>query len=426
MDLSLEKLVVELAKNGLEGHQELVRGAIIRALKGHRMASDAPAMDETLREQLTRILVEAEAHGRLRGGAQPGAVARARHRERTGAVPRPSETPSADADSGSQTGDVREWQSDVAEDALMDARSSLPLLHADDGRDAREPRLTRETRSAIDALISEHTQRAALAAAGLEPTRSVLFVGAPGVGKTMSSRYLAKSLGLPLYTINLAGVVSSYLGRTGQNLQRALEFTRARSCVVLLDEFDALAKRRDDQSDVGELKRIVNVLLLELERWPSTSLLIAATNHPELLDRAIWRRFERVVSFPLPDTETRRTIIEELLAASSQTVVPDRVSRFVALTEEASGSELSRIVRGSIRDLVVKPAEDQRDLADFLDEHALGRLRRAALVNETARETLVRALRRIYAMSYRNIAEEAGMSHMAVKRLLERKTKAVS
>ena len=90
----------------------------------------------------------------------------------------------------------------------------------------------------------------------------------------MAARYLAGALDLPLITMDLAGAISSLLGKTGQNLRQALDFARERSCVLFLDEFDALAKRRDDDTDVGELKRIVNVLLLELERWPDSGLLV--------------------------------------------------------------------------------------------------------------------------------------------------------
>jgi SpoVK/Ycf46/Vps4 family AAA+-type ATPase len=109
--------------------------------------------------------------------------------------------------------------------------------------------------------------------------------------------------------------MSSFLGRTGTNIRVVLEYAKRAPCVLLLDEFDAIAKRRDDAAEVGELKRLVTVLLQEVDAWPADGLLIAATNHPELLDPAVWRRFERVVQFPPPSTSEVRIAIERLLGS---------------------------------------------------------------------------------------------------------------
>ena len=163
--------------------------------------------------------------------------------------------------------------------------------------------LSSELESQIFAVIQEYRNRAKLAEVGLRPTASMIFVGKPGVGKTLSARWLAYHLDLPLYILDLASVIGSYLGQTGANLKSALTFARENTCVLLLDEIDALAKRRTDESDIGEIKRIVTVMLQEIERWPSHSLLIAATNHPELVDPALWRRFDHVLHFDLPSAE---------------------------------------------------------------------------------------------------------------------------
>ena len=112
---------------------------------------------------------------------------------------------------------------------------------------------------------------------------------------------MAREVGLPLLTLDLSSVMSSFLGRTGANVRRVLDYARATPSVLLLDELDAVAKRRDDATEVGELKRLVTVLLQEIDSWPEGALLLAATNHPDLLDPAVWRRFELVVDFPVPD-----------------------------------------------------------------------------------------------------------------------------
>lgn len=138
---------------------------------------------------------------------------------------------------------------------------------------------------------------------GLLPSKSLLMDGPPGVGKTLAAKWLAQKMNLPLLTLDLASVMSSYLGKTGNNIRAVLDYARSFPCVLLLDEFDSIAKKRDDSSDVGELKRLVTVLLQAIDEWPSTSILVAATNHGELLDPAVWRRFDRVVSFDYPSQE---------------------------------------------------------------------------------------------------------------------------
>lgn len=165
--------------------------------------------------------------------------------------------------------------------------SQEPVLSATIKRDLQN--VLREWES-VDMLLQE----------GLAPARMLLFCGAPGVGKTLAAHWLAQELGLPLLTLNLATVMSSFLGKTGNNVRAVFDYAAQTPCVLLLDEFDAIAKRRDDDTDVGELKRLVNVLLQSLDDWPANALLIAATNHGDLLDPAVWRRFDHILNFEKP------------------------------------------------------------------------------------------------------------------------------
>jgi SpoVK/Ycf46/Vps4 family AAA+-type ATPase len=177
-----------------------------------------------------------------------------------------------------------------------------PLLEVEPIWDPAVLRLLRQ-------VIAERQCDEELRHQGLAPTRSIIFTGPPGVGKTLAARWIARELRRPLLTLDLSAVMSSYLGRTGANVRHVLDYAKSVESVLLLDELDSIAKRRDDNSDVGELKRLVTVLLQEIDDWPSTSLLLAATNHADLLDPAVWRRFEMRIEFPMPSEAAVRQAI---------------------------------------------------------------------------------------------------------------------
>ena len=177
-----------------------------------------------------------------------------------------------------------------------------PLPRVRDGSGGihrREPRrsinelyLDTAVRGACDELIEEQRRADVLRAHGLEPRHRMLLAGPPGNGKTSLAEALAYELALPLFTVRYEAVVTSYLGETAQRLRRLFDFVRTEPCVLFFDEFDALGKERGDIHETGEIKRVVTTLLLQLDDLPSYCVLVSATNHPELLDRATWRRFE--------------------------------------------------------------------------------------------------------------------------------------
>jgi ATP-dependent 26S proteasome regulatory subunit len=193
----------------------------------------------------------------------------------------------------------------------VDSDSGMELLVVESSPNiSADPILAPEVMEPIDRFIRERRHIRELRSAGVNPPTSLALMGAPGTGKTTLARWIAKSLDLPCMTLNLASVVTSYLGQTGQNIKKALDRGRVEPSILLLDEFDALARFRTDDNDVGEMKRVVTVLLQEIERWPDHSVLIAATNLPELVDPAFRRRFSRWVWLPLPEQKERFQILK--------------------------------------------------------------------------------------------------------------------
>ncbi len=196
----------------------------------------------------------------------------------------------------------------------VDGDSRLALIRVfDDRKGLLAPILPAGVDDAIRAIIHERQESERLTTRGISPTRSAVLVGPPGVGKTLSARWIAQSLGKPLWVLDLTAVMSSLLGKTGNNLRMALDHAKKHAAVLLLDEIDAIAKRRSDESDIGELKRLVTVMLQEVDQWPDSGLLLAATNHPELVDPALWRRFDVVVKFDAPDAKSIAVAIERFL-----------------------------------------------------------------------------------------------------------------
>lgn len=168
------------------------------------------------------------------------------------------------------------------------------------------------TRHVVEELVEEQKRSELLRSYGVEPRNRLLLSGPPGNGKTSVAEAMAAELMLPFYVVRYEGVVSSFLGETAARLDNTFEFVRTRRCVLFFDELDTIAKERSDEHETGEIKRVVSTLLLQIDRLPSHVILIGATNHGELLDRAAWRRFQVRAEMPAPTRAQATSYLDRL------------------------------------------------------------------------------------------------------------------
>ena len=194
----------------------------------------------------------------------------------------------------------------------------------------------------LNRVLLEHRQQKKLREHGLTPRRKLLFVGPPGTGKTMTASALAGELHLPLFTIMLEGLITKFMGETASKLRAVFEAIRQTQGVYLFDEFDALGAHRSQTNDVGEIRRVLNSFLQLLEKDSSQSLIVAATNHPEMLDRALFRRFDDVLEYELPAAEVVQQVLQRKLAMFQASDV-----EWSQVLPEASGLSHSDLARAS-------------------------------------------------------------------------------
>ncbi|GGO37980.1 ATPase [Deinococcus humi] len=229
--------------------------------------------------------------------------------------------------------------------------------------DSAERRLAR--------IVHEYAQQDQLRSHGLSPRRKILMIGPPGSGKTMTAHALAGELGLPLMTLLLEGVITKFMGETASKLRTVFEAMATMRGVYFFDEFDAIGARRSAGNDVGEIRRVLNSFLQLLEKDESTSLIMAATNHPELLDPALFRRFDDVLEYGLPDEAVIARILKVRLARFS----PPRFAWSPAIQAAAglSHAEITRAADEAAKSAVLsnRPKISSKDLLEAIAERKL-------------------------------------------------------
>jgi SpoVK/Ycf46/Vps4 family AAA+-type ATPase len=231
--------------------------------------------------------------------------------------------------------------------------SASALLHASYCKEhLRDMVLAELTKTSIENILSEWKSQNLLESHGLTKKNKVLLVGPPGCGKTMTAKVFSGELGLPLYVVKLESLISRYLGETSMHLKNIFNSMSANSGVYLFDEFDSIGTTRSDMRDVGEVRRVLSTFLLLLEGFTGNSLIVAATNYDQILDVALFRRFDDVIRFPMP----RKEDIDDLLKLRLSPF-PKADIKLPAIAKEAVGmnyAEISKAVVDAIKASILR------------------------------------------------------------------------
>ncbi|ABO49067.1 AAA ATPase, central domain protein [Desulforamulus reducens MI-1] len=226
--------------------------------------------------------------------------------------------------------------------------------------------LPEKQKEILTQILGEQKNAEVLLRKGLTPVNRVLLCGPPGCGKTMTAMAMAQALGISMAYVRLDGLVSSYLGQTSTNLRKVFDSVKNQRVVLFLDEFDAIAKKRDDAHELGELKRVVTTLLQNFDNMPNNVFLIAATNHHHLLDPAIWRRFNVVIMLELPDLLQRKRLFTKWL--SDYPVAKQFDYALVSkVAEGLNGSQIQEIVRATAKYVLVNYPGEVIETEHLLD-----------------------------------------------------------
>ncbi len=192
--------------------------------------------------------------------------------------------------------------------------------------------LSSDTKNELLELVQEQHRSELLHSYGVSPRHTVLLAGPPGNGKTTIAECLAYELAVPLFVVRYENLIGSFLGETSVRLKNLFDFVKTQRCVLFFDEFDTLGKERGDTHETGEIKRVVSSLLLQLDKLPDYVVTVAASNHPELLDRAVWRRFQVRIELPIPTRIQLSSFIKQ---------VADRCKVNLGLAHETIAKQLS-------------------------------------------------------------------------------------
>lgn len=265
-------------------------------------------------------------------------------------------------------------------------------------------------------ILEERQNNTKLAKHNLPPANRLLLCGPPGCGKTMTAHAIAHELNLPMAYVRIDGLVSSYLGQTSVNLRKIFSSVGNQNIVLFLDEFDAIAKKRDDGHEMGELKRVVTALLQNFDNMPSNVFLIAATNHEHLLDPAIWRRFNYTINIGYPDADQRSDLIQRWFKEYAVETEVD-MQKLTDLTADRSVAQIKELVISAAKRYVTtdKPVT-MEDMIELLIQQMTNNSNGAGVVDAAAEL-------KSKGVSVRTLAKAIGMPHNTLSYQINKLTK---
>ncbi|RPI77809.1 MAG: ATP-binding protein [Desulfobacteraceae bacterium] len=207
----------------------------------------------------------------------------------------------------------------------------------------------------IERIMHEYRQQHRLKTHGLSHRRKIMLIGPPGTGKTMTARVLAHELRLPLFTIQVDRLVTKFMGETSAKLRQIFDLIQRELGVYLFDEFDAIGGERSLENDVGEMRRVLNTFLQFIEQDSSDSVIVAATNSPKLLDRALFRRFDDVLYFEQPESEERKLLMQNVIGPFLSPAIPWQT--VLTESEGLSQAEIDRACRDAVKQAILEEKE---------------------------------------------------------------------
>ncbi len=251
-----------------------------------------------------------------------------------------------------------------------DAEKGFPLLEVQQFDKSIDSLIVSETvKSQLDQIIKEFKDADILATYNLENKKKILLCGKPGTGKTFSVQIISSILNIPLIYVRFDAIISSYLGETATNLRKVFDYIESNTWIVLFDEFDVIGKNRDDNHEHGEIKRVVNSFLQMLDNIKGDSIIFAATNHQSMLDSAIWRRFDDVIYYELPDDNTRQKLFEMYLMPIKKESDID-ISKVTKMSNNFSPSDIKMIAEESMKIAIInsKSQLGQKELISAVEK----------------------------------------------------------
>lgn len=268
--------------------------------------------------------------------------------------------------------------------------------------------LSQNTQNSITDFVTLVNSRDIIKNKGLDVNLSLLLYGPPGCGKTSIAKHIAKELEMPLVIARFDSLISSLLGSTAKNIRKLFDYAKNKPCILFLDEFDAIAKARDDSQETGELKRVINSLLQNIDEYSeSGGILIAATNHEKLLDSAIWRRFEKIMNIDIPSNNEVEALIKTYFQKIKTNIESDdkKTEVLTKYLEGYSHSEIIKILNNAYYNSIIKNEDlsyeeifseylkyktnnhfKQEDLIKFLNENYISQKQISSYMNISLRQ----------------------------------------